>query len=242
MATNFHDVSNTPHFQSLLSEDLNRISLVYFWAPWAEPCKQMTEVVAELSRKYPAYLFLRVDAEEQEEIAESFDIESVPGFILLRGHLLLGRIEGADAVSLTQLLAKHASNSSYRPLSQTDQRPAEAPSGLPSASQEAETVSTEELEKRLRTLMNQSRVVLFMKGSPDAPRCGFSRKIVGILQDREIRFTHFDILTDEGVRQGLKKLNDWPTFPQLIINGELVGGLDIVEEMIETGELQELLQ
>jgi len=116
--------------------------------------------------------------------------------------LLLGRIEGADAVSLTQLLAKHASNSSYRPLSQTDQRPAKAPSSLPSASQEAETVSTEELEKRLRTLMNQSRVVLFMKGSPDVPRCGFSRKIVGILQDREIQFTHFDILTDEGVRQG----------------------------------------
>lgn len=60
MTPNLHNVSNTPHFQSLLSEDLNRISLVYFWAPWAEPCKQMTEVVTELSRKYSEYLFLQV--------------------------------------------------------------------------------------------------------------------------------------------------------------------------------------
>lgn len=108
--------------------------------------------------------------------------------------------------------------------------------------------------------MNQSPVVLFMKGSPDSPRCGFSRKIVGLLKDANVPYTSFDILTDESVRQGetftdsmrayrvltlgavgLKKLNDWPTFPQLIVKGELVGGLDIVQEMINSGELKELL-
>ncbi|KAJ3572879.1 hypothetical protein NP233_g2790 [Leucocoprinus birnbaumii] len=241
MASNLHEISSTPHFQNLLSEDLNRISLIYFWAPWAEPCKQMSEVVVELSRKYPTYLFLQVEAEEQDEIAQSFDIESVPSFILLRGHVLLGRIAGADATGLTQLLQKHASNQAYRPLSHTDQKPAEALTEAHSVAPDAIQESPEELEKRLRNLMNQSKVVLFMKGTPDTPRCGFSRKIVGILQGEKIDFTHFDILTDEDVRQGLKKLNDWPTFPQLIINGELVGGLDIVQELVETGELKEML-
>lgn len=102
--------------------------------------------------------------------------------------------------------------------------------------------------------MMKSDVVLFMKGTPETPRCGFSRQIVAILQDRKVNFTTFDILTDEDVRQGeslfvsyvnareiylndvfvgLKVLNNWPTFPQLIVKGELVGGLDIVKEMDE---------
>lgn len=80
-----------------------------------------------------------------------------------------------------------------------------------------------------------------MKGNPDQPRCGFSRRIVATLRDQNVHFAHFDILSDDSVRSGLKALNNWPTFPQLIINGEFVGGLDIVNEMVENGELSELL-
>ena len=99
-----------------------------------------------------------------------------------------------------------------------------------------------------------------MKGSPDVPRCGFSRRTVALLRDQKVDFDSFDILSDESVRSGecfdvltsaspaaydptigLKVLNDWPTFPQLIINGEFVGGLDIVTEMAANGELKELL-
>lgn len=89
--------------------------------------------------------------------------------------------------------------------------------------------------------MQQDKVVLFMKGDPDQPRCGFSRRIVALLRDQNVTFAHFDILTDESVRSGLKVLNNWPTFPQLTINGEFVGGLDIVQEMVENGEFKELL-
>jgi hypothetical protein len=121
---------------------------------------------------------------------------------LFQGHVLLGRISGADASALTQLVEKHASKPSYQPLSHTNQKPAEAPSITSPTPQVVEQESPEELEKRLRELMNQSEVVLFMKGSPDSPRCGFSRKIVGHLRDQKVQFTHFDILTDEDVRQG----------------------------------------
>lgn len=89
--------------------------------------------------------------------------------------------------------------------------------------------------------MTKDKVVLFMKGSPDAPRCGFSRRMVNLLAEQEASYSHFDILSDDSVRQGLKTLNNWPTFPQLIVNGEFVGGLDIVQEMVENGEFKELL-
>jgi len=128
-----------------------------------------------------------------------------------------------------------------KPLSHTDKAPAKAPL-TPIPSEDKKSEPQEDLNTRLRRLMDQDKVVLFMKGSPDAPRCGFSRKIVGLLKEQKVSFKHFDILTDESVRQGLKVLNNWPTYPQLIINGELVGGLDIVQEMVETGELKELVK
>jgi thioredoxin-like negative regulator of GroEL len=82
--SNLSQVQSSDRFKELLSKDLQRVSLLYFWAPWAEPCKQMTEVVTELSKKYPKLLSLQIEAEEQNEISESFDIESVPTFIILR--------------------------------------------------------------------------------------------------------------------------------------------------------------
>jgi len=195
----------------------------------------MNEVVYELAKRYTTVLVLQVQAEEQADIAESFEIEAVPTFLILRGHTLLDRINGADAAALKGAVAKHASSGgTYKPQSQTDRSPA-APQKV-SESDQKTTETPEELEKRLRGLMDQSKVVLFMKGSPDEPRCGFSRKIVNLLREQSVTFSHFDILTDESVRQGLKKLNDWPTFPQLIIKGELVGGLDIAQEMVDNGE------
>lgn len=79
--------------------------------------------------------------------------------------------------------------------------------------------------------------MLFMKGSPNAPQCGFSRQITDILKSNDIPFASFDILTDERVRSGLKKFSDWPTFPQLYVSGEFVGGLDIVKEIASSGNL-----
>lgn len=116
----------------------------------------------------------------------------------------MSRISGADANALTQAVAKHTTPPAYTPLSRTDQSPAKAPNVVPSALQDDEKKeTTEELNARLRGLMNKSKVVLFMKGSPDAPRCGFSRKICTLLKEKNIEFTHFDILTDESVRQGV---------------------------------------
>ncbi|KAF8124703.1 glutaredoxin [Boletus edulis] len=223
-STNFHTVTSPDHFQQLLSADLKRVSLVNFWAKWAEPCKQMNEVVAELAKKHPELLVLQVEAEEQEDISESFQVEAVPSIILLRGHTLLGRVGGVDAKNVTTLVDQHLGKT---------------PLALPNGQAEKREETEKELLARMHRIMKQSPVVLFMKGEPEKPRCGFSRKAVDLLREQKVTFTHFDILEDEAVRQGLKKLNDWPTYPQFIVNGEFVGGLDVVTEMASSGEFKE---
>lgn len=100
----------------------------------------------------------------------------------------------------------------------------------------------EDLNTRLAKLVRQAPVMVFIKGSPQVPRCGFSKQIVDLLKQEEISFDSFDILQDDQVRQGLKEFSDWPTFPQLYVNGELIGGLDIVKEMVQSGELQASLR
>jgi Grx4 family monothiol glutaredoxin len=86
--------------------------------------------------------------------------------------------------------------------------------------------------------------MVFIKGTPDAPRCGFSRQIVEILRSTvpPVEFGHFNILEDEAVRQGLKTYSEWPTFPQLYVGGKLVGGLDVCKELASSGELSGALQ
>ena len=85
-------------------------------------------------------------------------------------------------------------------------------------------------------------VVLFMKGVPDQPRCGFSSQVVQVLDHLGVDFVGVDVLQDESLRQGVKAFSDWPTIPQLYVKGEFVGGSDIVREMFQSGELKPMLE
>ena len=93
---------------------------------------------------------------------------------------------------------------------------------------------------RIDALIKGSAVVLFMKGSPLFPQCGFSSRAVAILQHLNVEFEGVDVLQDQGIRQGIKAYSDWPTIPQLYVGGEFVGGSDIMMEMYESGELAQL--
>ena len=87
-----------------------------------------------------------------------------------------------------------------------------------------------------------NEVCLFMKGTPDAPQCGFSMAVVNLLKILEVNFKGVNVLEDEKLRQGIKEFSDWPTIPQLYIKKEFVGGCDIVKEMYENGELKKILE
>jgi monothiol glutaredoxin len=96
------------------------------------------------------------------------------------------------------------------------------------------------IREAIEQAIAENPVILFMKGSPDAPACGFSRRTVAALQELDVAFAAVDVLPDPRIRQELSALSNWPTIPQLFVNGELVGGCDIVTEMYESGELAEL--
>ena len=87
-----------------------------------------------------------------------------------------------------------------------------------------------------------NEVCLFMKGTPDAPQCGFSMAVSNMLKILEVNFQGVNVLEDQNLREGIKVYSDWPTIPQLYINGEFVGGADIMREMFETGELKKIIE
>jgi monothiol glutaredoxin len=100
---------------------------------------------------------------------------------------------------------------------------------------------TDNTHNRIEELVKSNAVVLFMKGSPLFPQCGFSSKAIAILDHLNVAYESIDVLQDAEIRQGIKSYSDWPTIPQLYVNGEFLGGSDIMMEMYEAGELQALI-
>jgi monothiol glutaredoxin len=95
--------------------------------------------------------------------------------------------------------------------------------------------------EKIKIQIKDNRIILYMKGTPEAPQCGFSAKAVRALQACKAEFTTVDILENPDIRATLPQYADWPTFPQLFINGELIGGCDIISELLQSGELQTLI-
>ncbi|KAG2373841.1 hypothetical protein C9374_011726 [Naegleria lovaniensis] len=215
----------------LLAKNSGNAVVVHFWAEWCAPCFEMDKFCVQLAQKYANVKFFKVEAEKLPNLTEQFNVHSVPAFVFFPASnqnpskLSFTVLEGANPPELakrTKALSENVSISS----SQTQQEPAGGAT---------------DLNSRIRNLINRAQVMLFMKGSPETPKCGFSSKIVEILRSANIQFSAFDILSDEAVRQGLKTYSNWPTYPQLYVKGELVGGLDVVKEMAAEGDLKEQL-
>ncbi|KAI0391365.1 glutaredoxin [Xylariaceae sp. FL0594] len=224
------------HVAALSSSTLLIIS---FHAPWAAPCAQMATVLKTLAAEYPAdgtTSWVSINAEELSDVSETYDVTAVPYLVLQRNDQVLETVSGSSAVKVRTAIEKHAKNSTSTSsdAKTTDAAAATTSSDKPTVEiPEAEqdpAKAKEELFKRLGELVKAAPVMLFMKGSPSAPQCGFSRQLVALLRERSIKYGFFNILADDEVRQGLKEFSDWPTFPQLYVEGELVGGLDIVKE------------
>ena len=125
------------------------------------------------------------------------------------------------------------SSSQFDPIPMAD--PAPAPAAAP-------TAESSPIRDAIAEAISEHDVILFMKGTPEAPACGFSARTVAILQSLEVPFAAVDILPDPRIRQELSAISNWPTIPQLFHKGELLGGCDIETEMYESGELEEALR
>jgi Grx4 family monothiol glutaredoxin len=234
--------------------DPTTLLVLSFHTPWAAPCAQMNTVLATLAASYPATtpprtLWLSVNAEELPDVSDAYDVTAVPFLVLARAGATLETVSGSDAGKVRAAIERHAAGGegkaedvvippkqdvTYRDTTGPAPRADEASvageekdanaNGTAVASGEGK----EDLNKRLGELVKAAPVMLFMKGTPSAPQCGFSRQLVALLRENSVRYGFFNILADDEVRQGLKEFADWPTFPQLWVGGELVGGLDIV--------------
>tara|TARA_Y100001958_G_C20775400_1_gene249386 strand:+ start:231 stop:554 length:324 start_codon:yes stop_codon:yes gene_type:complete len=99
-----------------------------------------------------------------------------------------------------------------------------------------------EIKKNIQNLIEQHDVCLFMKGTPESPQCGFSMAVSNVLKHLNVKFKGVNVLEDPNLRQGIKDFSDWPTIPQLYVQGEFVGGCDIVKDMFEKGELKKVFE
>jgi len=193
---------------------------------------QVFATLAEQAKSPNQILFIQIDAEELPDISEPYDVSAVPYFVLLKNNTILKKISGADPAELAKSIESLSGSTGFSlpPPQKSTAPPTEAATANGNGNAEAEE---EDLNTRLKKLVSAAPVMLFMKGTPAQPQCGFSRTLVGLLRDRGVRYGFFNILADDEVRQGLKEFSDWPTFPQLYVDGQLVGGLDIVKEEFE---------
>ena len=98
------------------------------------------------------------------------------------------------------------------------------------------------IKEKIEKIINDSEVMLFMKGTPDMPQCGFSAAVVGVLNHMQVKYDTVNVLQDQEIREGIKEFSDWPTIPQLYVKSEFIGGCDIIREMHENGELTKFFE
>ena len=98
-----------------------------------------------------------------------------------------------------------------------------------------------DINEKIKKLINENNVCLFMKGTPESPQCGFSMAVANVLKHLNVKFKGINVLEDDNLRQGIKDFSDWPTIPQLYVKSEFIGGCEIIKEMFEKGELKKML-
>ncbi|VDN56110.1 unnamed protein product [Dracunculus medinensis] len=205
--------------ETLSSENFLKIfslSIVNFVAvEWSSACQQIFTILLELINEESRYKTIRlatVDAENLPEVFHANSVNAVPTLIFFKNGMEIDRVNGFNPDELKIKLVKNSFN-------------------LVSANSTPESLP--KLNELLKKLINQSRLVLFMKGTIENPKCGFSREMLNLLNELNADFSIFDVLSDETVRQGLKEYSQWQTYPQLYLDGKLVGGLDVIKEEIK---------
>ncbi|XP_026473387.1 glutaredoxin 3-like [Ctenocephalides felis] len=209
-------IQSVEEFEKCLSE---QVSVVLFSDDFAEQCKVIKEGLVELSKRKELsnVKFFELHAESLAKISLQYKVDAVPTTLIFKNKQQIDRVDGANIAEVSTKVLKHGSS-------------------LGTGG------GGEDIEKRLKSLINQHKVMVFMKGDRTTPRCGFSKTLIGIMNDSGVEYGTFDILTDEVVRQELKTFSDWPTYPQLYVNGELIGGLDIVKELVQNNEFKDVLK
>ncbi|CAL1263252.1 unnamed protein product [Larinioides sclopetarius] len=203
-----------------LSEKLNSLSerfiVLFFHVEDSAECNLMNQVITELQNddKNKNAAVIKINASKDVEICKKYKVTVIPTFVFINSKLLGSNVVDNLVGANGPLFSKQF---------------------------EEQVGKLKELKDKLKKLIETAPIMLFMKGDRELPRCGFSKQVIALLDKHKISYETFDILGDFEVREGLKKYSNWPTYPQLYVKGELVGGLDILKDLEENGELEETL-
>eukprot|EP00020_Sapocribrum_chincoteaguense_P009880 CAMPEP_0170750732 /NCGR_PEP_ID=MMETSP0437-20130122/11083_1 /TAXON_ID=0 /ORGANISM="Sexangularia sp." /LENGTH=266 /DNA_ID=CAMNT_0011089737 /DNA_START=215 /DNA_END=1015 /DNA_ORIENTATION=+ len=254
------EVTSVASLSTQLAENdqQNKHTLLFVTASFASAASSVEAVLKVLAARHSNVDFIRVDADVvPPSLITALAIQVVPTVLALpatttttpnkdtldqlksRAAACSGKVEGAVPAEVTALVTALASGTD----APAQLAPAVVGTAAPVAAPPAEETEAE-AHARIASIVSSRSPLLLMKGAPGAEQCGFSRKTVALLEQHVARGSYqtLDILADPSLRKHVKTYADWPTFPQLWVQGELVGGLDILREMDEAGELAPLLQ
>lgn len=193
--------------------------VVSYWGSWCEPSVEANAYFAKVAAEYEGVKFVTVDVDAAGDICEKNSIETVPFVAFYRptasAQELAADVSGAKIGAYEQNL-----KSLYG--AAKDRRSA-----------------FESVDDYIKHLLSKDKVVIFITGTPSHPICGFTTKLVGLLAEKKVPYTYVDIMTDDELCNRLKAYSNWPTYPQIYVDGALVGGLDIVLELVKEGEFDE---
>ncbi|CCF56557.1 hypothetical protein KAFR_0B02600 [Kazachstania africana CBS 2517] len=223
-------VDSIPHLEEIIiSEEKNKLLVLFFYTPTSESCKQVSRKIREVSVNYTkeSVKFLIINAESSPDLFDLFKLTSVSSLVLVRNGYVLRKLWGRSlghfintVDECAESIFQSASDESYefnRAIGNEACKPELNPA----------------LTQKLSNLVQAAPAMLFLKGTPSEPYCGYSRQIVKLLRDHNVRFGYFNVLKNDVVRKAMKNYSDWPTFPQLYLNGEFQGGLDIIKESLQ---------
>uniref|UniRef100_A0A1I8EEK3 Glutaredoxin n=2 Tax=Wuchereria bancrofti TaxID=6293 RepID=A0A1I8EEK3_WUCBA len=203
---------------------MTEYALVHFSAKWCEICEQLNNLLLEFKDELKCFDFAVVEAEEVAGISVANKIVAAPTILFFKKGKEVDRLQGFNPGKLRIKIIRH-----------------NFVEGVASMTKKPIDDEKNDVNNRMKSLIHQSPLTLFMKGTPDNPKCGFSSQIVNLLHGVNADFSSFDVLEDDEVRQGLKEYGHWPTFPQLYLNGELIGGLDILREELNDPDFRSKL-
>ncbi|CDW52196.1 Glutaredoxin and Thioredoxin domain containing pr otein [Trichuris trichiura] len=191
--------------------------VLLFAAKWSEESGTVEQCMIRFASR-DRYVMSKADADSSPSLLQRFSVNQIPTVVFLEDGKEIDRLVGFNVPDLMNKLKFHAKL--YMP-------------GFDDSNN---------LETRLRKLISSSKIMVFMKGTKEQALCKFSRALVKILNSNGVNYETFNVLEDEDVREGLKKLSNWPTYPQVYVDGSLIGGLDVIRELDEAKELISTLQ
>lgn len=201
----------------LREHSFKQVVALAFVTSGVETCQQVIECLPVLAETQPL-IYVVIDTTRFPDLLTTYKVSEVPTTVLVAGLMEVRRCVGGDTAILVDMVTSLCES-------------------FPKALEEVHAKVGPNLDR----IIKSDHVVVFIKGSPEQPKCKFTRKLVGLLDSAQTMYSHYDILQDDITREWLKRHSNWPTFPQVYVRGELVGGVDVVEQMINQGEFAELV-